>query len=414
VSETYLLGLPGTTHSHAGIAPGNVASAAHRDRPGSPRAAALQVLALARRLLDRGVPVALLPPLPRPDPAFVAACALGPGPDPDELWKAAGSSAFMWAANAATVIPGEDRGGGRAFVLPANLCATPHRALEAAGRTEQLRAILDPSLVKVADPLPATPALADEGAANHHRILVDGGAVHVVVHGREPGLDPAAGPRRMPARQPRAVGQVLARRAGVPVVAVRQHPDAIDAGAFHNDVVMVGHRDLVLVHERAWVDQPAVLARLAALAPGLRAEVVADRDLPLEAAVRSYLFNGVLVDHPGVPWLIVPGECAEPAPDAVLRRLRERGAIAGWDCVDLRESMMGGGGPACLRLRLPLPAAAIRPGFRLDADRIAAVETVVARHWRDRLAPADLSDPALPDEDARARADLTRVLETGT
>jgi succinylarginine dihydrolase len=37
----------------------------------------------------------------------------------------------------------------------------------------------------------------------------------------------------------------------------------------------------------------------------------------------------------------------------------------------------------------------------------------VERHYRDRLAPADLSDPALLDEGRRALDDLSRLLRLG-
>jgi len=75
--------------------------------------------------------------------------------------------------------------------------------------------------------------------------------------------------------------------------------------------------------------------------------------------------------------------------------------------------MRNGGGPACLRLRVPLATTerdAIRANVFLDEALAHALEAWVVRHYRDRLAPEDLADPALLDETRRALDELTRLL----
>jgi succinylarginine dihydrolase len=75
--------------------------------------------------------------------------------------------------------------------------------------------------------------------------------------------------------------------------------------------------------------------------------------------------------------------------------------------------MANGGGPACLRLRVPLTPlerAALRGRVVLDDELDAALEAWIGRHYRDRLAPPDLRDPALLDETRRALDELTQVL----
>ena len=71
------------------------------------------------------------------------------------------------------------------------------------------------------------------------------------------------------------------------------------------------------------------------------------------------------------------------------------------------------GGPACLRLRVPLTPVE-RDGLRgrvvLDTELDAALEAWIERHYRDRLAPPDLRDPALLDETRRALDELTQLL----
>ena len=80
---------------------------------------------------------------------------------------------------------------------------------------------------------------------------------------------------------------------------------------------------------------------------------------------------------------------------------------------DLRESMRNGGGPACLRLRVELTAAeraAIAANVFLDDALAQALDAWIHRHYRDRLSPADLADPALLDESRRALDELTQLL----
>ena len=80
---------------------------------------------------------------------------------------------------------------------------------------------------------------------------------------------------------------------------------------------------------------------------------------------------------------------------------------------DLRQSMKNGGGPACLRLRVALTTAeraAVGARVWLDDALPPDHEAWVRRHYRDRLAPADLADPRLVDEGRRALDELTKIL----
>lgn len=423
LTELQLEGLPGPTHHYGGLSRGNLASEIHAGEASNPRAAALQCLAKQRLVLELGLPVALVPPLPRPDLALLRAAGFS-GADRTVVAKAAAaepallsaacSSAFMWAANAGTVIHERDGALDRCRLVPANLLATPHRAREAGGRARQLRRLLEP-LVKVDDPLPATPALADEGAANHTRLSgADGRGLHLFVHGRDVGLRDL--PVRNPARQTRAAQAAIARLTGLDprrTVFARQHPAAIDAGAFHNDVVMVGAGDRLLLHAGALVDQHGVLEQLRVVIPELVVREVTGDELSLDGAVASYLFNSLLVDTAAGWTLVAPAEASEGAPRAVIDRLLAEGFIAALRFVDLRQSMHGGGGPACLRLRMPVTHGGldlVPAGMQLDAARIDALEAWVAAHYRERLTAADLADPLLLDEAAAAQDALAALL----
>ena len=81
---------------------------------------------------------------------------------------------------------------------------------------------------------------------------------------------------------------------------------------------------------------------------------------------------------------------------------------------DLRQSMRNGGGPACLRLRVPLTRRRARARCAATSCSTRALDAAldgwIRRHYRDRLAPGDLRDPALLDETRRALDELTQLL----
>ena len=422
-------GLPGPTHNYAGLARGNLAAEKNARLTANPREAALQGLAKMRALAARGIAQAVLPPHERPfvpalrslgfagsDAAIVTQAAR----DAPSLLAACSSAAAMWAANAATVSPSADASDGRVHFTPANLVAHFHRSLEAATTTRVLRAVFaDEARFAVHAPLPAAPQLGDEGAANHTRFSVGASGVELFVYGRR-AFDDGPTPTRFPARQTREASAAIVRRHGLDparVTLAQQAPAAIDAGVFHNDVIAVGTGSVLLCHEHAFVEQPVVLDALARqIGPAFTPLVIGNDALTVADAVATYLFNSQLIARPhGRLLLVAPAECREhPAARAVLERLADGTTpIAEVITFDLRQSMRNGGGPACLRLRVELTAderAAIDANVFLDDPLANALDAWIRRHYRDRLAPADLGDPALLDESRRALDELTALL----
>ena len=423
-------GLPGPTHNYSGLAQGNLAAERNAQQVANPREAALQGLAKMRALAARGYPQGVLPPQERPDVHALREAGfagsdrdviLRAGRDAPEVLAACCSAAAMWAANAATVSASADCADARVHFTPANLVTHFHRAIEPPTTTRVLRAIFaDADRFCVHDPLPAAPQFGDEGAANHTRFAsADAAGVELFVYGRR-GFGGGTAPARYPARQTREASEAIARRHGLDearVLYAQQRPDAIDAGVFHNDVIAVGEASFLFCHERAFVDQAAVLAGLEnAVGPRFSAIVVRDDELPIADAVGTYLFNSQLIERPDGRFLLVaPAECrAHGATARLLDELVAGGSpIAEVLTFDLRQSMRNGGGPACLRLRVPLTDAertALRCNVVLDAALDAALETWIRRHYRDRLAPPDLRDPALLDETRRALDEVTQLL----
>jgi succinylarginine dihydrolase len=425
-------GLVGPTHNYAGLSPGNVASALNEGRPSNPRRAALEGLAKMRFVRGLGAPQAVLPPHDRP--SLSALRALGfHGRDEDVIAAAASgdslalrlcsSASAMWTANAATVAPSCDTADGKVHLTPANLDAMFHRSLEASTTTRVLRAIFaDGARFAVHDPLPGGGQLADEGAANHTRLATERGAVHLFAWGRSTWNAAVPSPRRHPARQAIEASRAVARLHRLDpdrCVFARQDPDGIDAGAFHTDVLAVGTGALLLFHERAFADAARLERELrAVLGDGLRLVRASDADLPVASAISAYPFNSQLLELPDGAVVLAPEDSRE---DAFARAFLERAvverAVSAVHYVDVRQSMSNGGGPACLRLRIPLEdaeASALGARVVLDAALEGALAAWIARHYRDRLVPADLADPALARESMRALDELTVLLGLGS
>ena len=424
-------GLPGPTHNYSGLARGNLAAERNAQQVANPREAALQGRAKMRSLATRGYAQGVLPPHERPSVSALRALGFGgsdhevivaAGRDAPEILAACSSAAAMWVANAATISARADCGDGRVHFTPANLVTHFHRALEAPVTTRVLRAIFaDEARFRVHDALPAAPQFGDEGAANHTRFAADVTApgVELFVYGRR-GFASGPAPARFPARQTREASEAIARRHGLDAtrtIYAQQRPDVIDAGVFHNDVIAVGEGTFLFCHERAFVDQGAVLTALQdAVGPAFRTIVIRDDELPVADAVGTYLFNSQLLPREDGRFLLVaPAECrAHRATSELLDRLIADGTpVADVLTFDLRQSMRNGGGPACLRLRVPLTPedrAAIAANVFLDDALDASLEAWIRRHYRDRLAPADLRDPALLDESRRALDELTQML----
>ena len=427
-------GIVGPTHNFAGLSHGNLASQRSKHRVSNPRAAALEGLAKMKVLADLGVKQAVLPPHERPDVGALRKLGYT-GTDPDVLWKAKQadpallaaccSASAMWAANAATVSPSADTADGRVHFTPANLVSQRHRSLETQTTARLLRKIFDHrDHFTHHEPLEPSPARGDEGAANHVRPAPSHGqtGVEMFVYGCAASEVSAA--CKFPRRQVLEASQDVARRHRLSpnqTLFVRQNPAAIDAGAFHNDVVSVANENVLLYHEHAFADECAVeeIARQFEAVGGKLVRLkVSVAELSLEDAIKTYLFNSQLVTLPdGSMVLVAPSECANhPRAYAAIEELVLGSRVRSVAYVNVRESMSNGGGPACLRLRVVLTErelAAVHPGVWFEDALYAALTGWVRRHYRDELAPDDLADPALLDESRKALDELTGLLGLG-
>lgn len=431
LQEIQLDGLVGPTHHFGGLSFGNRASMAHAGWQSRPRQAALQGMAKMRQVLALGVPQAVLPPLERPDLCFLRQAGFN-GTDHEVMRQAAAtepyllhlsmSSAFMWTANAATAIPSCDSADARTHLVVANLAATPHRTIEGHPRAAMLRRLFtNAARVVIHDPLSFNCALGDEGAANHARLYGRDPAsgYHLFVYGRDRSTPAAQLPRRFPARQTAAASRAVARLGRLPadrVLLARQQAQAIDAGAFHNDVVMVAQGNRLLLHEQCLVEQATMLQTLRQAIPELNVFQIAAADFSLQQAVKSYLFNSQLLNTAQGYVLLAPMHCSSGTAYRITQRLLDDGFVDQVLFHDLGQSMAGGGGPACLRLRLPLNKSernALSPGIQMTEGKLLQLEDWVSQHYRDHLTAEDLADPSLLSESRVALDRLTQILDLG-
>lgn len=401
-------GIIGPSHNYAGLSLGNIASANNAGDTSFPRAAALQGLSKMRHNLALGLVQGFLLPLPRPNGAFLSAIGAN-GSEDRRLLAAAWSASAMWTANAATVSPASDTADGRCHLTAANLVTMPHRSQEWPDTVKQLRlAFANPEHFAVHDAVPA--CFGDEGAANHMRMSASHGdpGIEIFVYGK------SGGP--FPARQHEQASRAVARLHGLDparTLFVEQNPEAIAAGAFHNDVVAVANERVLFTHELAFADPEGTYGAIRDLLPEAEIVIVPAAAVSLADAIKSYLFNAQLLTLPsGEMGLVIPLEAWEhPKVRAWLDgMLASNGPIRRVMPVDVRQSMANGGGPACLRLRVIADPATVDPRFLLDEEKIARIEAVVSAHWPEAIRPDQLGDPALAAHVIAARSKLLDML----
>jgi len=403
-------GIVGPTHNYAGLSLGNLAATAHAGQPSYPRAAALQGLAKMLANIELGLTQGFFLPPPRPNHRFLAAIAADETTAP-QMVAAAWSASSMWTANAATISPAPDTQDGRCQITPANLVTMPHRFQEWLETTRQLNVAFSDSehfcIHRV-----IMPTFGDEGAANHMRMTTahDRPGLEIFVYGKSGG--------RFPARQHEQASRIIARKHMLDparTLFVEQNPEAIAAGAFHNDVVAVANEHVLFTHELAFADPEGTYDAIREKLPEAEIIVVPDSAVSLAEAVRSYLFNAQLVTLPSGEGmaLIIPLEAWE---NSAVRQwldglLAGNGPIRRIVPVDVRQSMSNGGGPACLRLRVVADPEVVDPRFMLDQTRVERISAVIEEFWPEQIDPGELGSESLERTVVLARAKLVQAVD---
>lgn len=433
VFEVNFDSLVGQTHNYAGLSYGNLASLQNAQTESNPKAAALQGLEKMHLLMQMGIKQAVLPPHQRPNIPFLKSLGFEGSPEKiiQSAWDrhpealiASGSAAPMWAANAAVAVPSSDTQDGKLHVTPANLSSKFHRAHEVPMTTYILKRIFrNETLFTVHPPLPSRESFSDEGAANYTRLCHDYSqpGTHLFVFGRYATQVNLHAPKIFPARQTFEASQAVATQNLLDpskIVFAQQHPDAIDAGAFHNDVVSVGNERVFFYHEKAFLNTEKVIGDIQKRNHELILIPVSENQLTLAEAIGSYLFNSQIVSiQNGSMVLICPIECQEmDATRAIVDHIVQdrSNPIDQVIYVNLKQSMNNGGGPACLRLRIVMTEEEIKEahqGIFLNEELYKKLKLWIEKYYRDRLKPSDLIDPLLLKETTQALDELTKILK---
>ncbi|MGE0268143.1 MAG: N-succinylarginine dihydrolase [Candidatus Omnitrophota bacterium] len=430
VHEVNFDGLIGPTHNFSGLAFGNIASMNNRHSVSHPRQAALEGLSKMKLVYSHGIRQGFIPPQTRPNVDILRQHGYT-GDDQEIIIKAvqhnfnllltASSASSMWVANAATVTPSIDTGDSKVHITPANLFSYEHRSYESGQTYEFLKQIF-PSDRFIVHPSLEDRHMCDEGAANHMRLCARHGdkGLHIFVYGKGEEEESAL---KYPARQCLAAAQQIIRNHRLDqdqVVLARQNPAVIEQGVFHNDVIAMSNENVFIFHEQAYSDTERLMEEIKAKFERLNATElflikVTDSQLTVEEAVGSYLFNSQLVTKPdGKMLLIAPVESEDGRSKEVIENiLHSDNPVDEVKFVSLKQSMLNGGGPACLRLRVPLTddeLEQVNPGFLLDDRKFRILEDWVVRHYRATLEIHDFKSTALFQESKKALEELVDIL----
>lgn len=438
VYELNMDGLVGPTHNYAGLAAGNVASINNALSISNPQAAALQGLEKMRLLFNMGLKQGILPPHQRPNLHLLDQLGFYGTPEQQirkafktapELLNACYSASSMWTANAATISASADTGDRKVHFTAANLVSNLHRHHEADFSHTLLATIFaNPQYFNHHLPLPKSSITSDEGAANHNRFAMSHKkeGINLFIYGKQAMKATSIGPKLYPARQTREASEAIARNhllAPQKLIFAAQNPQAIDKGVFHNDVISVANEYVYLIHEEALYEQTKVLQELKEKADfPLTIIEIKTKQIGIEETVETYLFNSQLITPPNKKEmiLIAPIECRshERIKTCIDEIIADKtNPITSVYYLDLRQSMRNGGGPACLRLRVPLnehELAAMHQGVLIDNQLIDKLEQWVLKHYRSELKLTDLMDPLLIDEVFLSLDELTQILKLGS
>jgi succinylarginine dihydrolase len=420
-------GLIGASHNYSGLSFGNVASTNNEGGISRPKLAALQGLEKMRFVHDLGVAQLVLPPPVRPNFQY----ALQMGLDltdgatysdltsiKAEIIRACWSASSMWAANAATVSPSLNCDDAQTHVTPANLANSLHRSQEAYERYSLFSKIfVNVEKLQLHKPLPACAILSDEGAANHMYLKSphdDLAGIEIFVYGKD---DNAPTLLKFPARQSRKAFELIAMQHKLPkdcAIFVQQHPSAIDAGVFHNDVIAMSNANVLLYHELSFADEASFLHELKQKARfDLQIIRISSDELPIQEAVESYFYNSQLLSLPnGENCIIAPLEAKNnvKAYEAFQRILIDtNNNINHLHFIDVRESMKNGGGPACLRLRVMMndaQLAAIPPEYHLTQSNYEKIGDFINDNYPEEIT----TDMLFNAQFAKQIADISTTL----
>jgi succinylarginine dihydrolase len=424
-------GLIGPTHNYAGLSQGNLASQKHLNKTSNPKAAALQGLDKMRLIMDQGIPQGFFLPHERPHLMTLRAIGFG-GTDEEVINQAAKknpallknvySASSMWSANAATFSPSIDSNDQKIHITPANLNSMFHRSIEHEFTKTQLELMFG-GVAKVHEPIKNISGYGDEGAANHLRVsaqhLMPGFQIFVY------GSSAFEVHQGIIARQAEEISQAVSTQHQLDpdrVLFLKQNEQAIHSGSFHNDIVSLANEEVFIFHQEAFADRvelERVLHQLKDHVKGFHPIEILSKDISLDDLVSSYLLNSQLITVKNNEMMMLLPEEVQNHGNCMkwLEEIKSSSPIKRLEFVDIHQSMMNGGGPACLRFKAVVNSDEldkINKKFLLSPEKLINLRALVSKHYRDRINPDDLLDIKLMEESYLFLDELTQLLGIGS
>jgi succinylarginine dihydrolase len=424
-------GLIGPTHNYAGLSQGNLASQKHLNQTSNPKAAALQGLDKMRLIMDQGIPQGFF--LPHERPHLMTLRALGFGGTDEEvinqatkqnpaLLKNIYSASSMWAANAATFSPSIDSYDQNIHITPANLNSMFHRSIEHEFTKTQLELMFG-GVAQVHNPIKNISGYGDEGAANHLRVSAQHlkPGFQIFVYGSS-AFEVHQG---IIARQAEEISQAVSTQHQLDpdrVLFLKQNEQAIHSGSFHNDIVSLANEEVFIFHQEAFADRvelERVLHQLKDHVKGFHPIEILSKDISLDDLVSSYLLNSQLITVKNNEMMMLLPEEVQNYGNCMkwLEEIKSSSPIKRFEFVDIHQSMMNGGGPACLRFKAVVnidELDKINKKFLLSPEKLINLRALVSKHFRDRINPDDLLDIKLMEESYLFLDELTQLLGIGS
>ena len=425
-------GLIGPTHNYSGLSEGNNASKENYSSPSNPKKAALQGIKKAETLISYGSQQGFF--LPHERPFIPGLKKLGFNGTDEEILSLAfrnskvllnnfSSASSMWAANAATISPSPDTQDNKIHLTPANLNSMFHRSIETEFTYQQCKIIFPKEYFEIHNPAVSISGYGDEGAANHLRISKSDNekGFEIFVYG-ESGFKID---KTLVKRQALEVSRSIAINHKLDMentFFLQQNHQAIEEGSFHNDIVSLSNKNVFIAHEDAFQnrdDLKKMLNILGSKVDNFQYIEISNSEIPLKDIISSYLLNSQLITNVNNEMqLILPDEVKEYDNClSWLDKLKQISDVKLFDYVDIRQSMMNGGGPACLRLKVILndeELENLNQNFLMNNERLESIKLLIEKEYRDVLYPDDLKDPSLLDESRRVLDELTKIFGTGS
>ena len=383
-----------------------------------------------RLIMDQGIPQGFFLPHERPHLKTLRALGFS-GTDEDIINRATKqnplllknvySASSMWAANAATFSPSIDSYDQNIHITPANLNTMFHRSIEHEFTKTQLELMFG-GVAIVHDPIENISGYGDEGAANHLRVseqhLKSG--FQIFVYGSS-AFEVHQGMITRQAEEISKAVSIMHQLDPDRVLFLKQNEQAINAGSFHNDIVSLANEEVFIFHQEAFADRvelERILHHLKDHVKGFHPIEILSEDISLDDLVSSYLLNSQLITVKNNEMMMLLPEEVQNHSNCMrwLEEIKSSSPIKHIEFVDIRQSMMNGGGPACLRFKITVnndEFNQINEKFLLTPKKLMDLRALVTKHYRDKLNPADLLDNNLVQESYRFLDELTQLLDLG-